>query len=40
VSPVVSAVIGLDDVPKAFADLAADRSSNGKILVQPNGALD
>jgi threonine dehydrogenase-like Zn-dependent dehydrogenase len=40
VSPVVSAVIGLDDVPQAFADLAADRSAIGKILVQPNGALD
>jgi len=40
VSPVVSAVVGLDDVPKAFAELAADRSSHGKILVQPNGAFD
>lgn len=39
VSPIVSAVIGLDDVPKAFADLAADRGSNGKILVQPNGEI-
>jgi (R,R)-butanediol dehydrogenase/meso-butanediol dehydrogenase/diacetyl reductase len=36
VSPVVSSVIGLDDVPTAFADLAADRGSNGKILVRPN----
>ena len=40
VSPVVSAVVGLDDVPKAFAELAADRSSHGKILIQPNGAFD
>jgi hypothetical protein len=29
-------VIGLDDVPQAFADLAADRGSNAKILVRPN----
>jgi threonine dehydrogenase-like Zn-dependent dehydrogenase len=39
VSPIVSSVIGLDDVPKAFADLAADRGSNGKILVAPNGEI-
>jgi (R,R)-butanediol dehydrogenase/meso-butanediol dehydrogenase/diacetyl reductase len=37
VAPVVSDVIGLDDVPRAFAELAADRSSHEKVLVAPNG---
>jgi (R,R)-butanediol dehydrogenase/meso-butanediol dehydrogenase/diacetyl reductase len=39
VSPIVSAVVGLDDVPDAFASLAADRGANGKILVRPNPDL-
>jgi 2-desacetyl-2-hydroxyethyl bacteriochlorophyllide A dehydrogenase len=39
VSPVVSEVIGLDGVPKAFADLASNRSAHGKILVAPNGPV-
>jgi threonine dehydrogenase-like Zn-dependent dehydrogenase len=39
VSPVISSVIPLDGVPKAFADLVADRGSNEKVLVQPNGEL-
>jgi (R,R)-butanediol dehydrogenase/meso-butanediol dehydrogenase/diacetyl reductase len=36
VSAVVSAVIGLDEVPQAFAGLADDRGANAKILVRPN----
>jgi (R,R)-butanediol dehydrogenase / meso-butanediol dehydrogenase / diacetyl reductase len=39
VAPVVSSVIGLDDVPRVFAELAADRGSHEKVLVAPHGAL-
>jgi threonine dehydrogenase-like Zn-dependent dehydrogenase len=39
VMPVVSSVIGLDDVPRTFAELVADRSSNEKVLVAPNGEM-
>ena len=39
VGPVVSSVIGLDDVPRTFAELVADRGSHEKVLVAPNGGL-
>jgi (R,R)-butanediol dehydrogenase/meso-butanediol dehydrogenase/diacetyl reductase len=39
VGPVVSDVIGLDEVPRTFAELIADRGSHEKVLVAPNGAM-
>ena len=39
VGPVVSSVIGLDEVPRTFAELIADRGSHEKVLVAPNGEL-
>ncbi len=39
VGPVVSDVIRLDDVPKTFAELIADRGSHEKVLVAPNGEM-
>jgi (R,R)-butanediol dehydrogenase/meso-butanediol dehydrogenase/diacetyl reductase len=39
VGPVVSSVIGLDEVPRTFAELIADRGSHEKVLVAPNGAM-
>jgi hypothetical protein len=34
--PLVSARIGLDEVPATFAAIAADRSLHNKVLICPN----
>jgi (R,R)-butanediol dehydrogenase/meso-butanediol dehydrogenase/diacetyl reductase len=39
VSPLISTVIGLDDVPDMFAELTADRDKHHKVLVQPHVRL-
>jgi threonine dehydrogenase-like Zn-dependent dehydrogenase len=36
VTPVISTVIGLADVPDMFAELTAGRDKHHKVLVQPN----
>ncbi len=36
VSPLISGVVGLDELPAAFAGLAADRDRFQKVLVRPN----
>jgi (R,R)-butanediol dehydrogenase/meso-butanediol dehydrogenase/diacetyl reductase len=36
VSPIISDVIGLDEVPGVFAAVVADRNSHNKVLVHPN----
>jgi len=39
VAPLISRVVGLDELPRAFAELAADRGQHQKVLVCPNPGL-
>ncbi|MBI2913380.1 MAG: alcohol dehydrogenase catalytic domain-containing protein [Chloroflexi bacterium] len=36
VTPLISGVVGLDELPRTFAELAADRGRHQKVLVCPN----
>ena len=37
VSPLISRVVSLNELPSAFAELTADRGRDQKVLVRPNG---
>jgi len=37
VSPLISRVVSLDDLPGVFAELTSDRNRDQKVLVRPNG---
>jgi len=37
VSPLISRVVSLHDLPSAFEELTADRNRDQKVLVAPNG---
>ena len=38
-NPIVSSIVGLDEVPGVFAELVEDRNTHNKVLVQPNSDL-
>jgi 2-desacetyl-2-hydroxyethyl bacteriochlorophyllide A dehydrogenase len=40
VSPIISSIVSLDEVPGVFAALVEDRNTHNKVLVQPNADLD
>jgi threonine dehydrogenase-like Zn-dependent dehydrogenase len=37
VSPLISRVVSLDELPDVFEQLTSDRNRDQKVLVRPNG---